>query len=175
MYTKRIIPVISGFVALIIIAGIYFEYRIPEICYVDITKVFNEFLLKKELEALYQKEKDMKINSLDSIRFDLEVLSRKILANNTDKELQKQYNALNEIYLARQEEYIRFDKTITEKYDEQIWNQLNQYVKEFGEKKDYDFLLGTHGAGNLMYAKETRDVTDEMIIYVNQRYKGYKE
>src|SRR5690606_29337088 len=55
-----------------------------------------------------------------------------------------------------------------------IWNRLNPYIVEFGRARGYDFIYGANGTGSLLYADEGKDLTSELIDYVNQRYRGKK-
>ena len=50
--------------------------------------------------------------------------------------------------------------------------QLNQYVKEFGEKNSYDIIHGANGNGSLMYAKDILNLTEEVKAFINNKYKG---
>jgi len=49
---------------------------------------------------------------------------------------------------------------------------LNQYIKEYGESKQYKVVLGTQGNGNVMYAQKGIDITAEVLIYSNEKYEG---
>lgn len=68
-------------------------------------------------------------------------------------------------------QYTLDEKAISEKYTAAIWKDINQYIAEFGKEKHCDFIFGANGNGNLMFANEVHDVTDEVIQYVNKRYE----
>ena len=93
----------------------------------------------------------------------------RIASGNGNKELlartEKEYHIKKETFDGQNQE-------LTQKYDEQVWLRINQYVKEFGEKKGYDYLLGANGTGSLMYSAEKNDVTKELLEYMNSSYKG---
>lgn len=61
---------------------------------------------------------------------------------------------------------------LRDQVSQQVWNRLNVYIKEYGLKNDFTYIFGTQGGGNVMYAKEALDVTEELLEYVNAKYEG---
>lgn len=61
---------------------------------------------------------------------------------------------------------------LTGKYDEQILNQLNQYVKDYAKEEGYDIIYSADGSGAIMAASDDMDITDKIVAYLNERYKG---
>lgn len=53
-----------------------------------------------------------------------------------------------------------------------IWKQINGYLKEYGKKNQFRFIYGATGSGNLMYADEIENISEEVIQYINQKYEG---
>ena len=53
-----------------------------------------------------------------------------------------------------------------------IVSQMRNYIKEYGKKKGYDYIYGTGDAASVLYAKDSYDITDEMIKEFNGKYKG---
>lgn len=149
--------------------------------YINNQQLFDEFLLKKELEKEYLSiEKRMTIE-LDSLKNMISGLNTELNKLNLEGKLSKddpkvqQFNSLQEFAMNKEEEIKTRAQALITDYDAKIWKQLNQYVKDFSEKEGYDFVLGSKGDGNLMYAKDGNDVTKELIAYANNRYKGKHE
>jgi outer membrane protein len=59
-----------------------------------------------------------------------------------------------------------------EEYSDEIWKQINHYIKEYGKDKHYDFIYGATGTGSLMYADSTLDLTVPLVKYINEKYAG---
>jgi outer membrane protein len=140
--------------------------------YVNNVHLFNEFLLKKELEKDLNKAEMLSKSQLDSLRLEVELLSRKIEGEKSGKEIKDRFEVVREQYFSKEEQIKLRNEQVAKQYNEQIWNQLNAYVKQFAKDNEYDMLLGTSGDGNVMYADEKYDVTESAIAYVNQKYKG---
>jgi len=156
---------ISGFIlATLLTAGIilYVEYRLPKVYYVDIRKVYDEFELKKELEGKLQSFISTSNTLLDSLE---------LQAGRTDPG-SPAFGSLQQLYAARNEQFSAQGEQLTAQYDEQVWAQLNQYMQQYASEKRCDFLLGGNGDGSIMYAHPKKDITNEMITYVNGKYNG---
>lgn len=129
-------------------------------------KVFEEFAATKEkmnkLNKVEQKQKAL----LDSLNMQLIALenSKSINADLLKTKRTNYQNLYNEFSLSNQKEI--------ELYRTEIWNQINQYISEYGKSKGYTIIFGGNGTGTLMYGDSDLNVTDELITYINQKYAG---
>lgn len=53
-----------------------------------------------------------------------------------------------------------------------IVSQMKRVIKEYGKKKGYDYVYGTGDAASILYAKESYDITKEILSQINDKYKG---
>jgi outer membrane protein len=44
-------------------------------------------------------------------------------------------------------------------------------IKDYGKEKGYDYLYGTGEVATILYAKDSYDITKEIIKLVNDKYK----
>jgi hypothetical protein len=58
-----------------------------------------------------------------------------------------------------------------ENYDDQIWNQLNAYLSDFGKNNGYRIVFSEFDR-NILFHQQSLDKTGEAIEYVNARYRG---
>ena len=145
------------------------------IVYIDIKQVFSEFEMKKEREVEFKQiEKKRKLFA-DSLKSDLDQLYKMIV--NLDKSKAKQKGIID--YKKNEQNYYETikglsekNKTLMQKFDTEILSQLNNYIKEFGKENDYEIIIGSNGTGNLMYAKDEKNISEEVIIFVNKKYSG---
>ena len=153
------------------IAGLYLVPKHYRIVYVDNSRVFQDFIMKKELEAAYKKTENARKTQLDSMILELKMISREYESTRNSK-LLGLLEIKREEVITRQKEYEEDNQALSEQYDAQIWKQLNQYIKEYGDNKGYDFIMGAQGDGTLMYAGEKNNVTEDVISFINKRYEG---
>jgi len=45
-------------------------------------------------------------------------------------------------------------------------------IKEYGKEKGYDYIYGTGETATVLYAKDSYDVTKDIIKIVNDKYKA---
>jgi Skp family chaperone for outer membrane proteins len=120
-------------------------------------RVFNEFLGKKELEKKLTVLRARDRVTLDSLVGLLESTSN---------------TSLLKIYQDRIDNMAISERQLSDQYTSDIWKVINESVHEFGEREGYDLIFGAVGSGSLMYANKSQDITDEVIQFVNERYKG---
>lgn len=144
-----------------------------KIAYIDSMKLYNEYAGKKELEKKYEDQKSRKQAYLDSLFLDLQYIEKNMaeVAKPTVEQLDK-YATKKRVFNQLTENFERDNKELEAKYLDVIWQNLNQYIKDYSKSKKYDYVLGANGTGNLMYAKEGNDITKEIIEYANQKYAG---
>jgi outer membrane protein len=53
-----------------------------------------------------------------------------------------------------------------------ILNQMRRHIKDYGKKNGYDYIYGTGDAASVLYAKESYDITKEVLKELNNNYSG---
>lgn len=48
-----------------------------------------------------------------------------------------------------------------------VINKVKDQVKKYGEQNGYDYIYGQNDAGSIMYAKDSYDLTDEVVKALN--------
>lgn len=169
MYKIGVVVLLVGIVSI----QLFMLFSKPKIAFVDTSKVYNEFKLKIELETEFKKIETARKIVLDSLMIDIKALSKEIeLSNGKDKEKVMRFSSQKERFILKQKQFEEDNQALAKKYTDQTWNQLNQYISDYGEEKGYVYILGANGDGNLLYAQKTNNVSDELITYINNRYNG---
>jgi outer membrane protein len=165
---------VASITVLVICSGIVYVYlKIPKIAYINSSKVFNEFKLKKELEKDLKKLESSRQSLIDSLKLDLNMKFEKV--NGSKKVIQQEvdeYKRMQQQFYLKEKQFKDDYEALAGQYTEQVWKQLNQYIKEYGEKNAYDYILGTKGEGEIMYANDREDLTLKVTEYANSKYEG---
>ncbi len=148
------------------------------IAYVD----YDSLLLKFDFAQEMQKEiirKEMSINNV--IEKDRKALQEEAAAfetkvqNNvfaTQERAQVEYEKImkkdQDLMQRSQAMIAEFEKESIEKSNEVTQNILN-YIKEYNSSAKYDFILTKMG-GNMLYANEALDITDEVVKGLNAKH-----
>jgi outer membrane protein len=143
-----------------------------KVAYANNNQLFNGFELKIELTKKLEVKKVASQLTLDSIKFELVELKKKIEITEVPNEgLIKNHQLLYNEYLTKEKSFIRSNEQLAQQYDEQIMKQLNEYIKNYAKEQHINVLLGV-GDGNLLYAEDNMDITDDLIKYSNLKYNG---
>ena len=135
-----------------------------KIGFMENIKVFEEFTMKKDYDLKIEEDISKEVQVLDSIQ--LLVNKMRIQGN------QENLKQLKQEYFQKQEQYNQLFKNLSTKYTTEVNDRLNGYIKDFSNKKGYDIILGSGGEGNVMFTKEKINITDELIIYINEKYSN---
>ncbi len=165
----------SVFAVLSLGISIYIYISQPKVAFVHVQEVYNDFEYKKELEVKFEAVRTSRNRILDSLEIQINVLATNIQNSEVNKELNMQnYQYLLTEYQSKQKTFTEDNQAVSKKYTDQIWNQLNKYIEEFGEINGYDFIHGADGSGTVMYANKKHNITDQLKDFVNERYQGGK-
>ena len=147
---------------------IWIELRKPKIAYVYNSRLFDEYDGTADSKQLYREKLDVWKNNIKQLAAEVD---REISTNNNSPE--------NGIILRKQQDLINYQEAIMKKAEEEdlkltnsVLNQINTMVEDFGEHHDYDFIFGVTDEGNLLFASDGDDVTDQLLEYMNATYKG---
>lgn len=139
--------------------------------YVENETLFNQFKLTQEYRTKLEGIKQERQAVLDSL--ETKIRQEQIGLNEQSSADRIQvYQKLVLEYESLKERFNDQNSTLETQYEEAIWKQLNSYIRDFGEDKGYNMILGASGNGNVMYADNALNVTEELIVHVNNRYDG---
>ena len=146
--------------------------------YVDVNKLLEGYERTAiERKAFEEKSNELKAN-LDSLVTDWQnelktyekertALSKKELELKQQL-LVTQQQQIENYQQAVQKQIREEDKKVTQT----VINDINDYVKEYGAENGYTIILGASGSGNIMYAAEGTDLTDQVLEGLNNEFNG---
>lgn len=146
--------------------------KIPKTAYITTSKVYDNFHFKNELETKFEKVKVARSHHLDSIKLRLQLKYKELEGQDQQSTEWENFRLMREQYFSKEAEFEKLSAELLQQYNDQIWERLNQYIKEYGEQNGFTYIFGASGEGSLMYALEGENVTDQIIDYVNERYEG---
>lgn len=171
----RIFMTISVFVLSALVGWLFFaQYGQSErMAYINLEMVYNDFVLKKELEEKINKVQLTRQSILDSLKIRVQLLSKQVEdKGGRDLHALERLQYLREEFFAKERQFAEDNQAATQEYNKQILQQLNQYVQDFGKENQYRFIFGANGEGSIMYAQDLFNITEEVKKYVNEKYAG---
>lgn len=58
-----------------------------------------------------------------------------------------------------------------QKMNEQLRDTINAFLKEYNKEKNYDLIISNTMFDNILYAKESYNITKDVVDQLNERYK----
>ncbi|AXT18310.1 OmpH family outer membrane protein [Flavobacteriaceae bacterium AU392] len=142
---------------------IYFQYKNQQdLVYIDNIKLFNAFNMTKEIRSIEEAKINVAGKQIDSLYNRLQTLTDK---DSSFKSLQQEITYKSKAFQELRDNY-------TQNLSQDVWNRLNIYIKEYAEKNNLEIILGTSGDGNVMYAQEGINITNNILEFSNQKYEG---
>ncbi len=142
----------------------FFNRSESNIVYVDNVTLFNGFNMSKDLGKINNEKITKQKKKLDSLYTIYSIFKEQ---KNTEKA-----TALENQLRSEDQELRKINEYFSNEMSQQVWNRLNQYIKEYGEANQYKIILGTQGNGNIMFAQDGVDITTTVLEYANSKYEG---
>ncbi len=149
-----------------------------KIGYVDNSKLINGYQEKKDIEeklkvkiAAFQKRTD---SLREVFRFDVneaEIKAKKMSQANIQKlsqELQQREQVLSQRLQFEQQQIAQESQT----QNDSLIKKIKDFVKDYGDKNGYSYILGSNEAGSVMFGKEENDLTQTILDLLNGAYKN---
>lgn len=151
--------------------------------YIDTSKLMEESTEAKDIEAKYKEKAKVMGNQLEAevSRFKSEAASFQSNAQkNGTAWAQQKGTELREteqrLTYAQQAMLQQLQQESGTEMDTLV-KTYRKMLKDYGKEKGYDYIYGTGETASIIYAKDSYDITKEVIKMVNDKYKseGKKE
>jgi outer membrane protein len=152
-------------------------YQLP-LVYVDSAKLVNGYKgMQVARQAYQQKAAQWKAN-IDTLtsevkneifKYEKEVGKMSAREKQLSQELiQTKQNQLNQYQQAMNAQAQQEDGQMTK----MVLDEINAFLKKYGKSKNYRIILAATDYGNIAYADEIMDITDEVLEGLNAQYEG---
>ncbi|TXD83466.1 OmpH family outer membrane protein [Subsaximicrobium wynnwilliamsii] len=146
--------------------------------YVDVNKLLEGYKRTKVVRADFDATAKTLNANVDSLMTNWQTelkLYEKERSKMSDKELELKQELLGN----KQQQINNYQQAIQKQIDESdkkstqtVINDINDYVKEYGKRNDYDIIFGASGSGSIMYASEKADLTEKVLEGLNTEFDG---
>lgn len=181
MMNNKLLYVLLVVVSVLIVC-VFFIYLVNSkscsIAYVRSYELIERYDGTIEARAEFERKKQTMLTSTDSLRVDYE-RSRIQYLKQAERLPETERMEWENLLKAQERRFIRYQEAIElqiqeedNKMMQEIFHQINSYIEEFAAKKGYEIVLGTTNSGSLLYARKQLDITNELILELNERYAG---
>lgn len=163
------------FVSIGVLCYQFFEE--PKMAYVDSAQLIQQYRGMQDAVEVYQSKATVWQANIDTLANEL----AKTVQNYEQKKVSLSVNEkelTEKLIHAKRQQLLDYQKTISEKAQGEdqemtktVMEQINQYVKRYGQEHKFEIIMGATQAGNLVYAKEGLDITKEVLEGLNAEYQ----
>src|SRR6185369_13031260 len=89
----------------------------------------------------------------------------------------KEKKLTEELINSKHEQYLNYQQVIKEKVQKEdqdltkkVLDKVNDQIKKYGKEKGYRIILAATQYGNIVYAEDGMDVTDEVLKVLNNEF-----
>ncbi|TYB78734.1 OmpH family outer membrane protein [Bizionia myxarmorum] len=147
-----------------------------KIGFVNNTDLISDYQEKMDIEAKFKGKIETFQKRTDSIgqAFQAEAQAFQLKAQGMAQDkAQLEYQALGQKQQMLQQRIQQEEGAIQEESQEAIDSlikKVRDYVKVYGKKNGYTYILGSNEAGSVMYGEESKDLTKEILESLNADY-----
>ena len=162
------------------LAGLYYLHFAHQenIAYIDSAKLLNNYQGMTNARSVYQQKAKIWQSNIDTLMQEVQAAMKDYERNSTGM-TQKEKALSEELLKSKQQQLVSYQKSIQEKaaqedqqMTQQVITEVNNYIKQFGEVHQYKVILVANETGNIAYAQEGIDVTEEVLAGLNQQNHG---
>ena len=166
-------------IVIVIIAVLTFAscQQSQKIGFVDNAKLINEYQEKIDVQDKLQAKIKIYEQRIDSVRqaFQIEIneaelKSRKMSQENLQKlsqELQQKDQMMTQRDQFEQQQIAQESQA----QNDSLIKKVKNFVKDYGTKNGYNFILGSNEAGSVMYGNADSELTQTILDALNAAYK----
>jgi outer membrane protein len=171
-----IIAIVLSLAAIAFAAIVYFNKN--EIVYVDSIKLIANFEGAKVAKEGYEKKIAVWKANIDTLTMETNREAAKY--EKEKKGMSAREQKLSEQLIATKQQQLESYRQATvenaSKEDQEItgkvFKEINDFLKQYGEQKGYEFIMAATNVGNIVFAKKGNDITDEVLEKMNAEYQS---
>jgi outer membrane protein len=178
MSQKLIVTVcVINLLGLIVFSTVYF-FNTPVIKYVDSSKLINEYVGMADARKAYQSKAAVWQSNIDTLVKEVQAEIAKY-EQESPRMSAKERELTQKLIQTKQVQLSQYQKSIQEKAGQEdaeatknVIDEINAYIKQYGETHRCTIIFAATEYGNIAYAVDELDLTNEILEGLNNKYKG---
>lgn len=166
-------------IALILSVFSFFYFQTTsKLVYVDVNKLLEGYKRTKVVRVQFEEKVKTLNANVDSLMTDWQK-ELKTYEKERSKMTKKELELKQELLGNKQQQINNYQQAIQKQIQEEdkkttqtVINDINDYVKEYGKEHGYKIIFGASGSGNIMYAGEGTDLTQDVLEGLNAEFEG---
>jgi outer membrane protein len=158
--------------------SIILSTRDERVVYIDSARLLNNYKGMEAARAAYQIKTNSWKANVDTLASEVQKLIFKYERESKSMNAKEQ-SLSQELIRTKQRQYTDYQQALTTQAQQEeakltgdVVTQVNAYLKKYGKEKGYKIILAATEYGNLAYADQALDITDEVLVRINADYIG---
>jgi len=176
---KSIERTVLAVLVLAIAALFYFQFSATtDLAYVDNARLLSGYQGMIDAQAAYRQKATGWQANIDTLTNELRQQIAAYEQESTAMTDQERTLA-QELIRTRQKQLANYQQSVQSQSDQEdekmtteVLTTINAFITQYGEAKGYKIILGATNQGNILYAREGTDITEEVLKALNQDYAG---
>lgn len=147
-----------------------------KIVYVDAQKLVSGYKGMQDARKEFENKSLVWKANLDTLRLEAESTIKEYELTR-DKLSAKELSLMEDLIHSRQEQFLNYQQIVSEKIQKEdqeltgrVLTTVNEYMKDYGRLKGYKIIMAATQYGNIVYAEEHTDITDDVLEGLNLAY-----
>lgn len=142
--------------------------------YINNTELIQAYHKMKKAKAEFESRSQELANELDSLALDFQNQVKSYEAKINSMSVSQREEEENRLISLRQkierEQQKKSNKLEqeSEQVADELVKEVRKKVEKYGEEQGYTYIFGSNESANILYAKRGKDITLEVIDYINQ-------
>ena len=173
------IPLIISIVALVVaLSGWTKEFLLEkEVVYLDSNKLLSQYEGMTRARAAFEKKSVVWQANIDTLQ---QELTRQIMTFEKESKgmTPKEQDLSKELIKSKKREFAQYQQAIQQQAQQEdaqmtqhVLDVVNTFIQEYGESQGYELIL-IADQGNIAYAVDGLNITDEVVTELNNAYHG---
>jgi outer membrane protein len=172
--SKGINTVILSFLVFAVAILYFLHFRTDnEYVFIDAQKLVNGYKGMQVARKQYESKVSVWQANLDTLR--LETESKIVEYEKKGKTMSaRERELMEELINTKKSQYLEYQKAISENIQKEdqlltsnVLEKVNAFIKQYGKEHGYTIILAATQYGNIAYAKEGIDITDDLLKELN--------
>jgi outer membrane protein len=163
---------------LIVVLGFFHFSGTSKVVYVDSAKLLNNYKGMQTARAAYQQKAGAWKANIDTLASEVQQQIFKYEKESSGMSA-KERQLSQELIRTKQKQFTDYQQATNNQAQQEdakmtsdVVTQVNAYLKKYGESHGYTIILAATEYGNLAYANESLDITEEVLEGLNKDYTG---
>jgi outer membrane protein len=163
MFEKKnfILIIINFSLLFILVFYIFFHASTNDVAFVNSTQLFDHFAMTREMKSLGEKSYNLQVKKIDSLYGLMNISTDQNHSAYLMQSIIREKDSLNS-----------FQQRFVSEQSAKVWARIQSYTKDYSKTTSYKIILGSRYNDNLLYGAPEKDITAELLSYINKKYEG---